>query len=182
LIDFDDFLKVDIRVGRVTRVEDFPEARKPAWKLFIDFGPELGEKRSSAQIKNYPREDLAGSLVVAVVNFPPRQIGPFISEVLTLGVPDEDGNVILLRPTEDVPVGGRVFWAQTRARRWLGGFASRPAHASGWARRYTRTCSAGPLRRSSTARSYSAFYTATRPIRVHPRWHCGSWARCTGWC
>ena len=109
LIDFDDFMKVDIRVGRVARVEDFPEARKPAWKLFIDFGPELGEKRSSAQVKNYSREELEGSLVVAVVNFPPRQIGPFMSEVLTLGVPDEDGNVILLRPTADVPVGGRMF-------------------------------------------------------------------------
>jgi len=109
LIDFDDFLKVDIRVGRVVRVEDFPEARKPAWKLYIDFGAEIGEKRSSAQITNYPREELEGSLVVAVVNFPPRQIGPFVSEVLTLGVPDEDGKVILLRPTHDVPVGGRMF-------------------------------------------------------------------------
>ena len=98
-----------MRVGRVTAVEDFPEARKPAWKLFIDFGPELGEKRSSAQIKNYPSEELDGSLVMAVVNFPPRQIGPFMSEVLTLGVPDEDGNVILLQPTHDVPVGGRMF-------------------------------------------------------------------------
>jgi tRNA-binding protein len=109
LIDFEDFMRVDIRVGRVTRVEDFPEARKPAWKLFIDFGPEIGEKRSSAQIKNYSREELEDSLVVAVVNFPPRQIGPFISEVLILGVPDEDDNVILLRPTTDVPVGGRMF-------------------------------------------------------------------------
>jgi tRNA-binding protein len=108
-IDFDDFLKVDIRVGRVTRVEEFPEARKPAWKLFIDFGPELGEKRSSAQIKNYSREELEGSLVMAVVNFPPRQIGPFISEVLTLGVPDDEGKVILVRPTHDVPAGGRMF-------------------------------------------------------------------------
>ena len=109
MIDFDDFLKVDIRVGRVTRVEDFPEARKPAWKLFIDFGPELGEKRSSAQVTNYTREELEGTLVVAVVNFPPRQIGPVRSEVLVLGVPDEEGNVILLRPTHDVPVGGRMF-------------------------------------------------------------------------
>jgi tRNA-binding protein len=109
LIDFDDFLKVDIRVGRVTRVEDFPEARKPAWKLFVDFGPELGEKRSSAQITNYTREELEGTLVVAVVNFPPRQIGPVKSEVLVLGVPDEEGRVILLRPTHDVPVGGRMF-------------------------------------------------------------------------
>ena len=109
MIDFDDFMKVDIRVGRVVRVEDFPEARKPAWKLFIDFGPELGEKRSSAQITNYAPKELEGSPVVAVVNFPPRQIGPFISEVLTLGVPDEDGQVILLSPTHDVPVGGRMF-------------------------------------------------------------------------
>ncbi len=108
-ISFDDFLKVDIRVGRITRVEDFPEARKPAWKLFLDFGPEIGEKRSSAQIANYSREELEGSLVVAVVNFPPRQIGPVRSEVLVLGVPDEDGNVILLRPTHEVPVGGRMF-------------------------------------------------------------------------
>ena len=109
MIDFDDFMKVDIRVGRVVRVEDFPEARKPAWKLHIDFGEELGEKRSSAQVKNYTREELEGRLVVAVVNFPPRQIGPFKSEVLTLGVPDEQGNVILLQPDAEVPLGGRMF-------------------------------------------------------------------------
>jgi tRNA-binding protein len=109
VIDFDDFLKVDIRVGRITRVEDFPEARKPAWKLWLDFGPEIGEKRSSAQITNYMRAELEGSLVVAVVNFPPRQIGPVRSEVLVLGVPDEEGRVILLRPTHDVPLGGRMF-------------------------------------------------------------------------
>jgi tRNA-binding protein len=109
VIDFDDFLKVDIRVGRITRVEDFPEARKPAWKLWLDFGPEIGEKRSSAQITTYTREELEGSLVVAVVNFPPRQIGPVRSEVLVLGVPDEEGRVILLRPTHDVPLGGRMF-------------------------------------------------------------------------
>jgi tRNA-binding protein len=109
VIEFDDFIKVDIRVGRVTRVEDFPEARKPAWKLWLDFGPEIGEKRSSAQITNYTREELEGSLVVAVVNFPPRQIGPVRSEVLVLGVPDEEGRVILLRPTHDVPLGGRMF-------------------------------------------------------------------------
>jgi tRNA-binding protein len=108
-IEFDDFLKVDVRVGRITRVEDFPEARKPAWKLLLDFGPELGEKRSSAQVTNYSREELEGSLVVAVVNFPPRQIGPVRSEVLVLGVPDEEGNVILLRPSADVPLGGRMF-------------------------------------------------------------------------
>jgi tRNA-binding protein len=109
VIDFDDFMKVDIRVGRITRVEDFPEARKPAWKLFIDFGPDLGEKRSSAQITNYTRDELEGSLVVAVVNFPARQIGPVRSEVLVLGVPDEEGRVILLRPSSDVPLGGRMF-------------------------------------------------------------------------
>ena len=107
--DFDDFLKVDMRVGRVVRVEEFPEARKPAWKLTIDFGPEIGEKRSSAQITNYSREELEGRLVVAVVNFPPRQIGPVKSEVLVLGVPDEEGRVILLRPDHDVPLGGRMF-------------------------------------------------------------------------
>jgi tRNA-binding protein len=109
VIDFDDFLKVDIRVGRIVRVEDFPEARKPAWKLTLDFGPELGERKSSAQITNYTREELEGSLIVAVVNFAPRQIGPVRSEVLVLGVPDENGNVILLRPTSDVPLGGRMF-------------------------------------------------------------------------
>jgi tRNA-binding protein len=108
MITFDDFLKVDMRVGRVLAVEDFPEARKPAWKLTIDFGPELGTKRSSAQITNYPREELEGRLVVAVVNFPPRQIGPFMSEVLTLGASDEDGNVILLEPRSEVPLGSRI--------------------------------------------------------------------------
>jgi tRNA-binding protein len=109
VIDFDDFLKVDIRVGRITRVEDFPEARKPAWKLWLDFGPEIGEKRSSARITNYTREELEDSLIVAVVNFPPRQIGPVRSEVLVLGVPDEEGRVVLLRPTAEVPLGGRMF-------------------------------------------------------------------------
>ena len=109
MIEFDDFLKVDVRVGRIVGVEDFPEARKPAWKLVLDFGPEIGEKRSSAQVTNYTREELEGRLVVAVVNFPPRQIGPFMSEVLTLGVPDENGNVILLHPDAEVPLGGRMF-------------------------------------------------------------------------
>lgn len=108
-ITFDDFLRVDMRVGCVLAVEDFPEARKPAWKLRIDFGPEIGEKRSSAQITNYAREELEGRLVVAVVNFPPRQIGPFMSEVLTLGVPDSDGEVVLLVPEREVPIGGRMF-------------------------------------------------------------------------
>jgi tRNA-binding protein len=93
----------------VITVEDFPEARNPAWKLTIDFGPELGQRRSSAQVRNYAREELEGRLVVAVVNFPPRQIGPFMSEVLVLGAPDEEGNVILLHPDHDVPLGGRIF-------------------------------------------------------------------------
>ena len=108
-IEFDDFMRVDVRVGRIVAVEDFPEARKPAWKLRIDFGPEIGEKRSSAQITNYARDELEGKLVVAVVNFPPRQIGPVRSEVLTLGVPDEEGRVILLSPDAEVPIGGRMF-------------------------------------------------------------------------
>jgi tRNA-binding protein len=108
MISFDDFLKVDMRVGRVVAVDEFPEARKPAWKLTIDFGPELGTKRSSAQITNYAREELEGRLVVAVVNFPPRQIGPFISEVLTLGASDEDDDIILLEPRSDVPLGARI--------------------------------------------------------------------------
>jgi tRNA-binding protein len=105
---FDQFLAIDMRVGRITRVEDFPEARKPAWKLFIDFGPELGEKRSSAQVTNYGREELEGRRVVAVVNFAPRQIGPFRSEVLVLGASDEEGRVILLAPDSDVPLGARI--------------------------------------------------------------------------
>ena len=108
MIEFDDFLKVDMRVGRVVAVEDFPEARKPAWKLTIDFGDEIGTKRSSAQITNYAREDLEGRLVVAVVNFPPRQIGPMRSEVLCLGASDEEGRVILLAPDSDVPLGSRI--------------------------------------------------------------------------
>ena len=108
MIEFDDFLAVDMRVGRVVAAEDFPEARKPAYKLTIDFGPELGTKRSSAQITNYAREELDGRLVVAVVNFPPRQIGPFMSEVLTVGASNEAGEVILLEPRSDVPLGARI--------------------------------------------------------------------------
>ena len=108
-IVYDDFAKVDMRVGRIVAVEDFPEARKPAWKLTIDFGEEIGVKRSSAQVTNYAREELEGRLVVGVVNFPPRQIGPVRSEVLVLGVPDEEGRVILLRPDANVPLGGRMF-------------------------------------------------------------------------
>ena len=107
-IDFDQFLAVDMRVGRVLTVEEFPEARKPAWKLSIDFGPEIGVRRSSAQITNYAREELEGRLVVAVVNFPPRQIGPVRSEVLVLGAADEQGRVILLAPDADVPLGARI--------------------------------------------------------------------------
>jgi tRNA-binding protein len=97
-----------MRVGRVTAVEDFPEARKPAWKLTIDFGEEIGVKRSSAQVTNYARDELEGRLVVAVVNFEPRQIGPVRSEVLVLGASDEDGNVILLEPRSEVPLGSRI--------------------------------------------------------------------------
>jgi tRNA-binding protein len=108
VIDYDDFAKVDMRVGRILEVEDFPEARKPAWKLRIDFGDEIGVKRCSAQITNYAREELEGRLVVAVVNFPPRQIGPVRSEVLTLGALDAEGRVILLAPDADVPLGSRV--------------------------------------------------------------------------
>jgi tRNA-binding protein len=105
----EDFDRIDMRVGRILSVEDFPEARKPAWKLEVDFGPEIGTKRSSAQITNYTREELEGRVVVAVVNFPPRQIGPVRSEVLVLGAPDEEGRIILLRPDADVPLGGRIF-------------------------------------------------------------------------
>ena len=107
-IVYDDFARVDMRVGRIIEVEDFPEARKPAWKLTIDFGEEIGIRRSSAQITNYPREALEGRRVVAVVNFPPRQIGPVRSEVLVLGASDEDGRVILLAPDTDVPLGARI--------------------------------------------------------------------------
>jgi tRNA-binding protein len=108
VIAYDDFAKVDMRVGRIVAVDEFPEARKPAWKLTIDFGEELGVKRSSAQIANYPREQLEGRLVVAVVNFPPRQIGPVRSEVLVLGASDEEGRVILLAPGSEVPLGARI--------------------------------------------------------------------------
>ena len=109
-ITFDDFLKVDVRVGRITRAEPFPEARKPAYKLWVDFGPEIGERKSSAQItKNYALDDLPGRRVLGVVNFPPRQIGPVMSEVLVLGVPDADGEVVLIAPDAEVPLGGRLY-------------------------------------------------------------------------
>ncbi len=109
-IEFADFQKVDIRAGRVLKAEAFPEARKPAFKLWVDFGPELGERKSSAQItEHYGLADLPGRMVMAVVNFPPRQIGPFMSEVLVLGVPDTNGNVVLLAPDREVEPGARMF-------------------------------------------------------------------------
>jgi len=108
-ITIDDFLKVDIRVGQIVEVEEFPEARKPAWKLKIDFGEQIGIKKSSAQIvANYSKEDLIGRQIMAVVNFPPRQIGPLMSEVLTLGFTDTDNNVVLASIDKPVPIGGRL--------------------------------------------------------------------------
>ena len=109
-ISFEDFLNVDVRVGTVVAVDDFPEARKPAFKLRIDFGPEIGERKSSAQLTaNYDKGDLIGRQVAAVVNFPPRQIGPLMSEVLVLGFPDEDAEVTLIAPDKKVPNGGRLY-------------------------------------------------------------------------
>ncbi|HEV7952107.1 MAG TPA: tRNA-binding protein [Candidatus Saccharimonadales bacterium] len=107
---YDDFTKLDIRIGKIVDVQDFPEARKPAYILQIDFGDELGVKKSSAQLpQNYSKEDIIGKQILAVVNFPPRQIGPIRSEVLTLGLPDENGACILVTPDRDVPLGGRLF-------------------------------------------------------------------------
>ena len=110
MITYDQFEAVDIRVGKITRADPFPEARKPAIKLWVDFGPGIGEKRSSAQLTaHYTPEGLVGRQVLAVVNFPPRQIGPVMSEVLVLGVPDETGQVVLIGPGHDVPLGGKLF-------------------------------------------------------------------------
>ena len=107
---YDDFVKLDIRVGQIVRVEDFPEARKPAYKLTIDFGKEIGQKKSSAQLVKHYKEQLQDKLVLGVVNFPPRQIGPFVSEVLTLGVPDADGECVLIAPDkQQAVVGGKLF-------------------------------------------------------------------------
>lgn len=109
-ISYDDFLKVDLRVGRIVRAEPYPEARKPAIKLWVDFGEEIGERKSSAQITaHYDPEGLVGKQVLGVVNFPPRQIGKFMSEVLIVGMPDAEGEVVLIGPDQDVPVGGRLF-------------------------------------------------------------------------
>lgn len=110
MINYDDFEKVDIRVGKIVDVQDFPEARKPAYKLTIDFGLEIGVKKSSAQIvKHYTKEDLKDKFVMGVVNFPPKQIGPFISETLTLGFADENGDVVLAIPDKNVPLGHKMF-------------------------------------------------------------------------
>jgi len=110
MIEYSDFEKVDIRVGKVIDVDDFPEARKPAYKLTIDFGEKIGIKKSSVQITvHYSKDSLIGKQVICVVNFPPKQIGPFISECLTLGLPDENGDVVLLSPTISVPKGGKMF-------------------------------------------------------------------------
>jgi tRNA-binding protein len=110
MITYADFEAVDIRVGRITRAEPFPQAKKPAIRLWVDFGPGIGEKKSSAQLtRHYTPDALVGRLVLAVVNFPPRQIGPVLSEVLVLGVPDPDGAVVLIAPDQDVPLGGKLF-------------------------------------------------------------------------
>ena len=110
MIDYSDFEKVDIRVGKIIKIDDFHQARKPAYKLTIDFGPEVGVKKSSAQVTRlYQREELLNRLVLGVVNFPPKQVGPFISEVLTLGVADANGDIVLIRPDFDAPLGNKMM-------------------------------------------------------------------------
>ena len=110
LVSYDDFARLDIRVGTILRTEDYPEARTPAFKMWIDFGPEIGEKKTSAQVtKHYTHDQLAGRQVAAVVNFPPRQIGKFMSEVLVLGFPDSDGDVVMIGPDQKVPDGGKLY-------------------------------------------------------------------------
>ncbi len=107
---YDDFEKLDIRVGKIVKVDDFPQARKPSYKIEIDFGGEIGRKKSCGQfVANYTKEELQDTLVAGVINFPPRQIGPAVSEVLTLGFPDENGNAVLISPTKQVPLGGKLF-------------------------------------------------------------------------
>jgi len=109
-ISWDDFAKVELRVGRILKAEPFPEARKPAYKLVVDFGPEIGQRKSSAQItSHYTLDELVGKQVVAVINFPPKQIGPLMSECLVTGFPDENGAVVLCVPDKDVPLGGKLF-------------------------------------------------------------------------
>lgn len=109
-VNFTEFMKIDVRVGTIKQVKDFPEARNPSYQLFIDFGPEIGIKKTSGQItKNYQKDELVGRQVLAVVNFPPKQIGPFMSECLTLGINDENGDVVLIRPDRNVPNGGRIY-------------------------------------------------------------------------
>jgi len=109
-ISFDDFLKVDVRVGTIIRVEDYPEARNPSYKIFVDFGQKIGERKTSAQItEHYAPEHLVGKQVAAVINFPKKQIGKFMSEILVLGFPDENGSVVLVEPNRMVPNGGRLF-------------------------------------------------------------------------
>jgi tRNA-binding protein len=106
---FDDFMKIDLRVGVIREVQEFPRARKPAYKLRVDFGAEVGEKWSSAQVTHYRVEDLIGRLVIGVVNFAPKNIGGFMSECLVVGAPDAEGNVVLLQPDKAAPLGGRVY-------------------------------------------------------------------------
>jgi tRNA-binding protein len=109
IIQFQDFEKIDVRIGTIIEVHDFPEARKPAYQLLIDFGPEIGTKRSSAQVTQYSKNELVGKQVIGVINFAPKKIGPFVSEVLTLAVPDNQGRAVLLHPTHSVPTGGKLF-------------------------------------------------------------------------